>query len=203
MWNVVINPLNSICCRSRDQVFNYLTVNALVVQAAFAAAGLTTLLESEGQYTIFAPTNDAFEKIPRETLNRILGDPVALKGDHIFQDILYLLKTLTFTCRPPPLQTCWTTTSWSTCSARSQSYQGPRWRLYRARHWKSAVTETRWLWTGRPSSPKRTNWEPTESSTTSTSCSSQTQVHILCIWGQIKLMLGWTSLWSLVVCNCS
>lgn len=47
---------------------------------AFAAAGLNTLLESEGQYTIFAPTNDAFDKIPRETLNRILGDPVALKG---------------------------------------------------------------------------------------------------------------------------
>ncbi|XP_047210493.1 transforming growth factor-beta-induced protein ig-h3 [Girardinichthys multiradiatus] len=49
------------------------------LRAAFAAAGLSTLLESEGQYTIFAPTNDAFAKIPRETLNRILGDPVALK----------------------------------------------------------------------------------------------------------------------------
>ncbi|XP_027865434.1 transforming growth factor-beta-induced protein ig-h3 [Xiphophorus couchianus] len=49
------------------------------LRAAFAAAGLSTLLESPGQYTIFAPTNDAFAKIPRETLNRILGDPVALK----------------------------------------------------------------------------------------------------------------------------
>ncbi|XP_032411158.1 transforming growth factor-beta-induced protein ig-h3 [Xiphophorus hellerii] len=49
------------------------------LRAAFAAAGLSTLLESPGQYTIFAPTNDAFTKIPRETLNRILGDPVALK----------------------------------------------------------------------------------------------------------------------------
>lgn len=39
------------------------------------------MLESEGQYTIFAPTNEAFEKIPRETLNRILGDPVALTGE--------------------------------------------------------------------------------------------------------------------------
>lgn len=45
------------------------------------AAGLTSLLEGEGQYTIFAPTNEAFQKIPRETLNRILGDPVALRGD--------------------------------------------------------------------------------------------------------------------------
>uniref|UniRef100_A0A1A8RFD6 Transforming growth factor-beta-induced protein ig-h3 n=1 Tax=Nothobranchius rachovii TaxID=451742 RepID=A0A1A8RFD6_9TELE len=49
------------------------------LRTAFAAAGLTTLLESEGQYTIFAPTNDAFQKIPQETLSRILGDPLALK----------------------------------------------------------------------------------------------------------------------------
>lgn len=58
-----------------------LRVSDFLFQTAFAAAGLTTLLESEGQYTVFAPTNDAFEKIPRETLNRILGDPIALKGD--------------------------------------------------------------------------------------------------------------------------
>lgn len=45
-------------------------------------AGLTSLLESEDQYTIFAPTNEAFKKIPQETLDRILGDPVALRGDH-------------------------------------------------------------------------------------------------------------------------
>lgn len=49
------------------------------LRTAIAAAGLTNILESEGQYTIFAPTNEAFEKIPSETLNRILGDPVALK----------------------------------------------------------------------------------------------------------------------------
>ncbi|XP_052011052.1 transforming growth factor-beta-induced protein ig-h3-like [Xyrauchen texanus] len=49
------------------------------LRTAVAAAGLTTLLENEGSYTIFAPTNEAFKKIPPETLNRILGDPVALK----------------------------------------------------------------------------------------------------------------------------
>ncbi|XP_041653548.1 transforming growth factor-beta-induced protein ig-h3 isoform X2 [Cheilinus undulatus] len=49
------------------------------LRTAMAAAGLTALLENEGQYTIFAPTNEAFEKIPKETLNRILGDPVALR----------------------------------------------------------------------------------------------------------------------------
>lgn len=49
------------------------------LRTAIAAAGLTSMLESEGHYTVFAPTNEAFEKIPKETLNRILGDPIALK----------------------------------------------------------------------------------------------------------------------------
>ncbi|XP_070819315.1 transforming growth factor-beta-induced protein ig-h3 [Chaetodon trifascialis] len=49
------------------------------LRTAMAAAGLTAMLENEGQYTVFAPTNEAFEKIPQETLNRILGDPVALR----------------------------------------------------------------------------------------------------------------------------
>ncbi|KAM8733370.1 transforming growth factor-beta-induced protein ig-h3 [Acanthopagrus schlegelii] len=49
------------------------------LRTAMTAAGLTSMLEEEGQYTIFAPTNEAFEKIPQETLNRILGDPVALR----------------------------------------------------------------------------------------------------------------------------
>uniref|UniRef100_A0A3Q3IGB1 Transforming growth factor-beta-induced protein ig-h3 n=1 Tax=Monopterus albus TaxID=43700 RepID=A0A3Q3IGB1_MONAL len=51
------------------------------LHTAIAAAGLSTILENEGQYTVFAPTNEAFEKIPQDTLNRILGDPVALRGD--------------------------------------------------------------------------------------------------------------------------
>uniref|UniRef100_A0A8P4GC45 Transforming growth factor-beta-induced protein ig-h3 n=1 Tax=Dicentrarchus labrax TaxID=13489 RepID=A0A8P4GC45_DICLA len=49
------------------------------LRTAMAAAGMAAMLENEGQYTIFAPTNEAFEKIPPETLNRILGDPVALR----------------------------------------------------------------------------------------------------------------------------
>ncbi|XP_069508704.1 transforming growth factor-beta-induced protein ig-h3 [Ambystoma mexicanum] len=49
------------------------------LRTAVAASGLNTMLESDGQYTLLAPTNEAFEKIPQETLNRILGDPEALK----------------------------------------------------------------------------------------------------------------------------
>lgn len=56
-------------------------MSCVAFQTAIAAVGLNNVLENEGQYTVFAPTNEAFEKIPQETLNRILGDPVALKGD--------------------------------------------------------------------------------------------------------------------------
>ncbi|NXB70485.1 BGH3 protein, partial [Donacobius atricapilla] len=49
------------------------------LRTAVAASDLSSLLESEGQYTLLAPTNEAFEKIPRETLTRILGDPEALR----------------------------------------------------------------------------------------------------------------------------
>ncbi|XP_035982962.1 transforming growth factor-beta-induced protein ig-h3 [Fundulus heteroclitus] len=57
------------------------------LRTALAAAGLNAMLEGQGQFTVFAPTNDAFAKIPRRTLNRILEDPVAL-GDLLNYHIL-------------------------------------------------------------------------------------------------------------------
>ncbi|XP_006009428.1 transforming growth factor-beta-induced protein ig-h3 [Latimeria chalumnae] len=48
--------------------------------AAVTASDLSTMLNSEGQYTLFAPTDEAFKKIPKATLNRIMGDPVSLKA---------------------------------------------------------------------------------------------------------------------------
>ncbi|XP_063303502.1 transforming growth factor-beta-induced protein ig-h3 [Pelobates fuscus] len=54
--------------------------NLETLRTAIAASGLDTLLETEDkEYTLLAPTNEAFEKIPQETLTRILGDPEALK----------------------------------------------------------------------------------------------------------------------------
>merc|ERR1719462_676349 len=47
--------------------------------AAVTAAGLTEEAVSDlGPLTIFAPTNDAFAKIPEDTLNGLLGDVPAL-----------------------------------------------------------------------------------------------------------------------------
>merc|ERR1711872_302141 len=46
--------------------------------AAVKAAGLVDALAGEGPFTVFAPTNDAFAKIPSDTLNGLLADKDAL-----------------------------------------------------------------------------------------------------------------------------
>jgi len=46
--------------------------------AAVSAAGLADVLSGEGPFTVFAPTNDAFEKVPKETLDGLLADKDAL-----------------------------------------------------------------------------------------------------------------------------
>ncbi|XP_041054880.1 periostin-like isoform X2 [Carcharodon carcharias] len=49
-------------------------------RAAATASGLFETLGNDGHYTIFAPTNEAFDKLSRDVLERILSDPVALKA---------------------------------------------------------------------------------------------------------------------------
>jgi len=46
--------------------------------AAVKAAGLVETLSGPGPFTVFAPTNDAFAKIPSATLNGLLADKTAL-----------------------------------------------------------------------------------------------------------------------------
>lgn len=42
--------------------------------AAVQAAGLVDTLKGEGPYTVFAPTDDAFNKLPAGTVEALLGD---------------------------------------------------------------------------------------------------------------------------------
>ncbi|MGV3525383.1 MAG: fasciclin domain-containing protein [Candidatus Sericytochromatia bacterium] len=46
---------------------------------ALQIAGLTDTLRSEGPYTVFAPTDEAFAKLPQDTLARLLSDRVMLR----------------------------------------------------------------------------------------------------------------------------
>src|SRR3954451_11652682 len=46
--------------------------------AALTAAGLVDTLKGPGPFTVFAPTDDAFAKLPAGTVDTLLKDP---KGD--------------------------------------------------------------------------------------------------------------------------
>jgi uncharacterized surface protein with fasciclin (FAS1) repeats len=45
---------------------------------AVQAAGLEETLRGEGPFTVFAPTDAAFEKLPAGTLDALLADPAGL-----------------------------------------------------------------------------------------------------------------------------
>merc|ERR1712227_781874 len=46
--------------------------------AAVQAADLVETLSGEGPFTVFAPTNEAFAEIPKDTLDALLADKEAL-----------------------------------------------------------------------------------------------------------------------------
>ena len=48
--------------------------------SAIKTANLTDILSRTEPYTIFAPTNEAFKKVPPETLTEVLGDPERLSS---------------------------------------------------------------------------------------------------------------------------
>merc|ERR1712102_148325 len=48
--------------------------------AAVKAADLVETLSGEGPFTVFAPTNDAFNKVPEEALTGLLANKEALKA---------------------------------------------------------------------------------------------------------------------------
>ena len=48
--------------------------------AAVDAAGLSETLAGGGPFTVFAPTDEAFAKVPKETLEALLKDRKALTG---------------------------------------------------------------------------------------------------------------------------
>jgi uncharacterized surface protein with fasciclin (FAS1) repeats len=54
--------------------------------AALKTAGLTAKLEGKGPFTIFAPTDAAFDKLPKRKLDALLNNPTQLRavlGNHV------------------------------------------------------------------------------------------------------------------------
>ncbi len=53
--------------------------NFTTLVKAIESADLADILKSEGSYTVFAPTDEAFSKLPPETLDELLQDIPKLK----------------------------------------------------------------------------------------------------------------------------
>lgn len=52
--------------------------------AAIQSAGLTEMLNREGVYTVFAPTDEAFQAMPPGELNKLLGKDQLMHIDWLF-----------------------------------------------------------------------------------------------------------------------
>jgi uncharacterized surface protein with fasciclin (FAS1) repeats len=51
-----------------------------ILSNAFRAAGLVETLKGAGPFTLFAPTDEAFRKLPPGTLDKLLKDRIKLTG---------------------------------------------------------------------------------------------------------------------------
>jgi uncharacterized surface protein with fasciclin (FAS1) repeats len=71
--------------------------------AAVQAAGLTGALTNQGPYTVFAPTDDAFAKLPSGTLNALMKDKAKLA--QILSHHIIPGKILVSEVKPGPTKT--------------------------------------------------------------------------------------------------
>ncbi len=87
---LIVGALTLCCGCTTEQPANQTgneTANQTIVQIAAAdpqfstlvqaiqAANLTDALSQEGPYTVFAPTNDAFQALPQGTLDQLMQNP--------------------------------------------------------------------------------------------------------------------------------
>ncbi|MFD0752068.1 fasciclin domain-containing protein [Mucilaginibacter calamicampi] len=75
-------PASAAAAAPADDVARVLLSNAdySTAAAAFKTAGLDTVLKAGGPYTIFAPNNNAFTKLPAGTLEGLSKDPAKLSA---------------------------------------------------------------------------------------------------------------------------
>ena len=71
--DLIVTPTKNIIGIARTNGFNSLA-------AAIERAGLVSALEGTGPFTVFAPTDDAFAKLPAGTLESLLSDVPKLKS---------------------------------------------------------------------------------------------------------------------------
>merc|ERR1712168_1752378 len=77
----VVAPAPAVVKSSPKSIAELVSTNPKfsTLLAAVKAAGLVDTLAGEGPFTVFAPPNTAFEKVPADALNGLLADKEALK----------------------------------------------------------------------------------------------------------------------------
>lgn len=77
--NGVIHVIDTVIMPKRDIIEAARAAGSFTtLLTAIEAAGLTDTLRGDGPFTVFAPTNDAFAKLPKETLDALLKDKARL-----------------------------------------------------------------------------------------------------------------------------
>jgi len=78
-FNGVIHVIDTVILPPEDIVDTAIAAGSFnTLVAAVQAAGLEEALRAEGPYTVFAPTDEAFAKLPAGTVEALLADPEAL-----------------------------------------------------------------------------------------------------------------------------
>ena len=76
---MVAGLLGSSAARAADIVDTAVSAGSFTtLVTAVKAAGLVNTLKGKGPYTVFAPTNEAFAKIPADQLDALLADKAKL-----------------------------------------------------------------------------------------------------------------------------
>lgn len=79
-WMIAsVMSLGALTAKAADIVDTAIAAGSFnTLVTAVQAAGLVETLKGPGPFTVFAPTDAAFAKIPQETLNGLLNDRAAL-----------------------------------------------------------------------------------------------------------------------------
>ena len=78
---VVAAPVSTASAQGKDIVETAVAAGSFKTLAkALGATGLVETLKSKGPFTVFAPTDEAFSKLPAGTLDKLLANPDQLKA---------------------------------------------------------------------------------------------------------------------------
>jgi transforming growth factor-beta-induced protein len=76
--NGVIHVIDAVLLPVEDIVDTAVSAGFSTLVAAVQAAGLEEVLRSDGPFTVFAPTDEAFSALPEGTVEALLDDPATL-----------------------------------------------------------------------------------------------------------------------------